>query len=69
MAWKTWPKRCYRSRDSLEAALAIEILTLEGLKSGVELTLDGQLNTVFEKANPRKINQSARNSTTTSTRP
>jgi len=42
-------------RDSLEAALAIENVTLEGLKSGVELTLR-QLNAVFEKANLREIN-------------
>jgi len=42
-------------RDSLEAALAIENVTLESLKSGVELTLR-QLNTVFEKANLREIN-------------
>jgi molecular chaperone GrpE len=42
-------------RDSLEAALAIENVTLESLKSGVELTLR-QLNAVFEKANLREIN-------------
>ncbi len=42
-------------RDSLEAALAIENITLESLKSGVELTLK-QLNAVFEKANLREIN-------------
>ena len=42
-------------RDSLEAALAIENVTLEGLKSGVELTLR-QLNAVFEKAGLREIN-------------
>jgi len=42
-------------RDSLETALAIENVTLESLKSGVELTLR-QLNTVFEKANLREIN-------------
>ena len=42
-------------RDSLEAALAIENVTLESLKSGVELTLR-QLNTVFEKASLREIN-------------
>ena len=42
-------------RDSLEAALAIENITLESLKSGVELTLR-QLNAVFEKANLREIN-------------
>jgi molecular chaperone GrpE len=42
-------------RDSLEAALAIENVTLESLKSGVELTLR-QLNAVFEKANLKEIN-------------
>jgi len=42
-------------RDSLEAALAIENVTLESLKSGIELTLR-QLNAVFEKANLREIN-------------
>ena len=42
-------------RDSLEAALAIENVTLESLKSGVELTLR-QLNAVFEKSNLREIN-------------
>jgi molecular chaperone GrpE len=42
-------------RDSLEAALAIENVTLESLKSGVELTLK-QLNAVFEKASLREIN-------------
>ncbi len=42
-------------RDSLEAALAIENLTLESLKSGVELTLK-QLNAVFEKASLKEIN-------------
>jgi molecular chaperone GrpE len=42
-------------RDSLEAALAIENVTLESLKSGVELTLR-QLNSVFEKASLREIN-------------
>jgi molecular chaperone GrpE len=42
-------------RDSLEAALAIENITLESLKSGVELTLK-QLNTVFDKANLKEIN-------------
>jgi molecular chaperone GrpE len=41
-------------RDSLEAALAIENITLESLKSGVELTLK-QLNAVFDKANLREI--------------
>ena len=35
-------------KDSLEAALAISTVTLENLKSGVELTLK-QLNSVFEK--------------------
>ncbi len=42
-------------RDSLEAALASENLTLESLKSGVELTLK-QLCTAFEKANIKEIN-------------
>jgi molecular chaperone GrpE len=42
-------------RDSLEAALAIENVTLESLKSGVELTLR-QLDAVFEKASLREIN-------------
>ena len=42
-------------RDSLEAALAIENVTLDSLKSGVELTLK-QLNAVFEKANLTEIN-------------
>ena len=42
-------------RDSLEAALAIENITLESLKSGVELTLK-QLNAVFDKASLSEIN-------------
>ncbi len=42
-------------RDSLEAALAIESVTLESLKNGVELTLK-QLNAVFDKANLTEIN-------------
>ena len=42
-------------RDSLEAALAIENVTLESLKSGVELTLK-QLNAVFDKARLTEIN-------------
>jgi len=42
-------------RDSLEAALAAGNITLESLKSGVELTLK-QLDAVFEKANLREIN-------------
>jgi molecular chaperone GrpE len=42
-------------RDSLEAALAIENVTLESLKSGVELTLR-QLDAVFDKASLREIN-------------
>ena len=42
-------------RDSLEAALGIENITLESLKRGVELTLK-QLNAVFEKAGLRDIN-------------
>jgi molecular chaperone GrpE len=42
-------------RDSLETALAIENVTLESLKSGVDLTLR-QVNAVFEKANLKEIN-------------
>ena len=42
-------------KDSLEAALAIENVTLESLKSGVELTLK-QLEAVFDKANLKAIN-------------
>ena len=42
-------------RDSLEAALAIENITLDSLKSGVELTLK-QLVAVFEKAHLKEIN-------------
>src|SRR5512133_3935137 len=42
-------------KDSLEAALAIDNITLESLKSGVELTLK-QLNAVFDKANLKEIN-------------
>lgn len=42
-------------RDSLEAALASPNLTLESLKSGVELTLK-QLAAAFEKANIKEIN-------------
>jgi molecular chaperone GrpE len=42
-------------RDSLEAALQSENLTLESLKSGVELTLK-QLCSAFEKANIKEIN-------------
>ncbi len=42
-------------RDSLEAALAVENVTPESLKSGVELTLK-QLNAVFEKARLTEIN-------------
>jgi molecular chaperone GrpE len=42
-------------RDSLEAALNIENVTLDSLKSGVELTLK-QLNTAFEKVNIKEIN-------------
>ena len=42
-------------KDSLEAALAIENITLDSLKSGVELTLK-QLNAVFDKANLSEIN-------------
>ena len=42
-------------RDSLEAALNSENLTLESLICGVELTLK-QLDTAFEKANIKEIN-------------
>jgi molecular chaperone GrpE len=42
-------------RDSLEAALAAENVTLESLKNGVELTLK-QLKAVFEKAYLKEIN-------------
>jgi len=42
-------------RDSLEAALSVENITLESLKSGVELTLK-QLTAVFEKAHLKEIN-------------
>lgn len=42
-------------RDSLEAALNSENLTLDSLKDGVELTLK-QLDTAFEKANIKEIN-------------
>lgn len=42
-------------RDSLEAALATENVTLESLKGGVELTLK-QLNAVFDKAKLKEIN-------------
>jgi molecular chaperone GrpE len=42
-------------RDSLEAALATPNLTLESLKSGVELTLK-QLVSAFEQVNIKAIN-------------
>lgn len=42
-------------RDSLEAALASPNLSLESLKSGVELTLK-QLVSAFDKVNIREIN-------------
>jgi molecular chaperone GrpE len=42
-------------KDSLEAALATETPAVEGLKSGVELTLK-QLKSVFEKFNLTEIN-------------
>ena len=42
-------------KDSLEAALASNNVTLDSLKSGVELTLK-QLNSVFEKFNLAEIN-------------
>ena len=42
-------------KDSLEAALAISNVTVENLKSGVELTLK-QLNSVFEKFRVTEVN-------------
>jgi molecular chaperone GrpE len=42
-------------KDSLEAALAADKVTIESLKSGVELTLK-QLNAVFEKNRITEIN-------------
>ncbi len=42
-------------RDSLEAALASTNLTLESMRSGIELTLK-QLISAFEKANIKEIN-------------
>lgn len=42
-------------KDSLEAALAINNVTVDNLKSGVELTLK-QLNSVFEKFRVTDIN-------------
>lgn len=42
-------------KDSLEAALSISNVTVENLKSGVELTLK-QLNSVFEKFRVTEIN-------------
>ena len=42
-------------KDSLESALAIDNVTVDNLKSGVELTLK-QLNSVFEKFNIVEIN-------------
>ena len=42
-------------RDSLEAALASPKLTIESLKSGVELTLK-QLTNAFDKADIKEIN-------------
>ena len=42
-------------KDSLEAALATNNVTVDNLKSGVELTLK-QLNSVFEKFNVTEIN-------------
>jgi len=41
-------------KDSLEAALAAESATVDGMKSGVELTLK-QLKSVFEKFNVTEI--------------
>ena len=42
-------------RDSLEAALAAETITLDSLRAGVELTLK-LVNAVFDKANLKEIN-------------
>ena len=42
-------------KDSLEAGLAVETATVEGFKSGMELTLR-QLSGVFEKFNISEIN-------------
>lgn len=42
-------------KDSLEAALAVESVTAESMKSGVELTLK-QLKAVFDKFNLAEIN-------------
>jgi molecular chaperone GrpE len=42
-------------KDSLEAALATDTAAVEGLKSGVELTLK-QLNSVFDKFSLAEIN-------------
>jgi molecular chaperone GrpE len=42
-------------KDSLEAGLAVETATVEGFKSGMELTLK-QLSGVFEKFNISEIN-------------
>jgi molecular chaperone GrpE len=42
-------------RDSLEAALALQNVTIDSLRSGVELTLK-QLSAAFEKCSIREIN-------------
>jgi len=42
-------------KDSLEAALATEVLSVESLRSGTELTLR-QLNAAFEKSNLSELN-------------
>jgi len=42
-------------RDSLEAALATDNVTVESLKAGVELTLK-QLNSAFDRSNLKEIN-------------
>jgi molecular chaperone GrpE len=44
-------------KDSLEAALASETVTVESLRSGVELTLR-QLKSAFEKSNLKEIDPS-----------
>ncbi|MBI4741168.1 MAG: nucleotide exchange factor GrpE [Betaproteobacteria bacterium] len=42
-------------KDSLEAALAVEAMSVDSLRSGTELTLK-QLNAAFEKSNLSEIN-------------
>ncbi len=54
-ALEQFAKNLIPVRDSLEAALASPNLTLETLKSGVEITLK-QLISAFEKVNIKEIN-------------